>query len=75
MEFTPREGFRLGVICPGADAAVIDTIVSPKVVAACAVWVPKETTVKTYVWGEPLTGIERGAVVPLCDRTLAIEAR
>jgi hypothetical protein len=29
--------------------------------------------VGTFVWGEPRTGIEIGATVPLCERSIAIE--
>jgi hypothetical protein len=37
--------------------------------------VPREKAVKTYVWGEPVTGLECGVVVPFCDRVIAVESR
>jgi hypothetical protein len=75
VEIEPRSGLRLRVVRAGGADAVVDTIAAPKIVAACAVWVPKEKAVKTYVWGEPVTGLECGVVVPFCDRVIAVESR
>jgi hypothetical protein len=75
VEFAPRPGFRLRVTRAGSPDAVVDTIVSPRALAACAVWVPREKVVKTYVWCEPQAGLEVGTTVPLCERTIAIESQ
>ena len=75
VEFAPRGGFRLRVTRRDAADAVVDTIVSPRTVAAAAVWVPREKAVKTFVWCEPNSGLEVGTVAPLCERTIAITPR
>ena len=43
------------------------------VVPVAAAWLPRHKAVGTFAWGEPRTGIEIGATVPLCERTIAIE--
>jgi hypothetical protein len=73
VEVPPQSPFRLRVV-RGGSAAVIDTVVFPKVVAVGAAWLPKIQAVGTFVWGEPVTGMKIGATVPLCERTIAIEA-
>jgi hypothetical protein len=75
VEFAPRSGFRLRVTRPAAGVAVIDTVAAPQVAAACAVWVPREKAVKTYVWCTPHVGLEIGKAIPLCERSITITPR
>jgi hypothetical protein len=72
VALAPRSPVRLRVVCRG-KAAVIDTVVSPKVVAIAAAWLPKHAAVGTFVWGEPVAGLQPGTNVPLCERTIGIE--
>jgi hypothetical protein len=72
VALAPRSPVRLRVVCRG-KAAVIDTVVSPKVVAIAAAWLPKHQAVGTFVWGEPVAGLQPGTNVPLCERTIGIE--
>jgi hypothetical protein len=72
VPLAPQSPVRLRVVREG-KATVIDTVVSPRVVAVAAAWLPRHKAVGTFAWGEPRTGIEIGATVPLCERTIGIE--
>lgn len=71
IEFAPTSKFQLRVSREDTKVQIIDTVVSPNVVAVCAVWIPREKTVKTFVWCDKVSGFEVGKEAPVFKREIS----
>ena len=71
VEMAPTANFQLRVSRGDNKVQVTDTVVSPKVVAVCAVWIPSLKAVKTFVWCEKIGGFEVGKEAPVFKREIS----